>query len=170
MLFHSRRRHRAVRNTIHDFVAQVEPLESRILLAVDSVPGGDIPATTITQDTEWLDDSQPYNLLGNILIRDGATLVRGARDVIEAIQAPRPPVQASPPQVPKPPAAQPSQDDLHGAILERLGPSPIAEDRLIRDIGASAARLSPVLVALEVEGCIQRAPGGLISLAVERVD
>jgi DNA processing protein len=53
---------------------------------------------------------------------------------------------------------------LHEAILTRLGPSPIAEDQLIRDIAASAGEVGPVLVDLELEGKIQRQPGGLLSL------
>jgi DNA processing protein len=52
---------------------------------------------------------------------------------------------------------------LHRAILDRLGPSPIAEDQLIRDLALPAARVTPELVALELEGRIQRQPGGLLS-------
>ncbi|WP_170782867.1 DNA-processing protein DprA [Ruegeria lacuscaerulensis] len=100
----------------------------------------------------------------NLLIRDGATLVRSAEDVIEALPQ-RDLITATRPQLtptitkPNPPTA------LHKAILTRLGPSPIAEDQLIRDIAASAGEIGPALVDLELEGRIQRQPGGLLSLS-----
>ncbi|WP_170761747.1 DNA-processing protein DprA [Ruegeria lacuscaerulensis] len=100
----------------------------------------------------------------NLLIRDGATLVRSAEDVIEALpqmQAEMIEVSQSPSPAAKP---APSSESLHGEILARLGPSPIAEDQLIRDIRATAGEIGPALVDLELEGRIQRQPGGLLSL------
>ena len=115
----------------------------------------------------------------NMLIRDGARLVRNAADVIEAM----PPMEA--PQRPKTPEtaphavvnlpAQPPAKQLpdrrslqetaalHGQILQRLGPSPLAEDQLIRDMDSPAHQIAPALVTLELEGRIQRQPGGLLS-------
>jgi len=55
--------------------------------------------------------------------------------------------------------------DLHGQILARLGPSPLAEDQLIRDLAMPPSLLAPALVSLELEGRILRAPGGLVSRA-----
>ncbi|MFN7004656.1 MAG: DNA-protecting protein DprA, partial [Roseinatronobacter sp.] len=52
---------------------------------------------------------------------------------------------------------------LHGQILQRLGPSPLAEDQLIRDMNSPAHQIAPALVTLELEGRIQRQPGGLLS-------
>ncbi|WP_419740952.1 DNA-processing protein DprA [Ruegeria sp.] len=99
----------------------------------------------------------------NLLIRDGATLIRSAEDVIEALPKGEDLFQTrsepSAPPTPTPAVA------LHDQILERLGPSPIAEDQLLRDIAASAGDLGPALVDLELEGRIQRQPGGLLSLA-----
>ncbi|WP_330848862.1 DprA-like winged helix domain-containing protein [Mangrovicoccus ximenensis] len=46
-----------------------------------------------------------------------------------------------------------------------MGASPVAEDQLIRDLGLPASELSPVLLALELEGRIARQSGGLVSLA-----
>ena len=54
---------------------------------------------------------------------------------------------------------------LHQQILARLGPSPVAEDQLIRDLSVPAGRVGPVLVDLELDGKIQRQSGGLLSLA-----
>ena len=113
----------------------------------------------------------------NMLIRDGARLVRNAEDIIEAIPlqsriTDQPELDLSPDQE-KPPAsparAKPKRSlretaELHGRILRRLGPSPVAEDQLIRDIGAAAKSVGPALTDLELEGKIQRQPGGLLSL------
>ena len=105
----------------------------------------------------------------NMLIRDGATLVRSAADVIEALPKNKPEeTQAEMPLETKPePPARSLHDTaaLHQQILQRLGPSPLAEDQLIRDLGAPARRVAPVLVDLELDGQITRQPGGLLSLA-----
>ncbi|MEO1109547.1 MAG: DNA-processing protein DprA [Pseudomonadota bacterium] len=102
----------------------------------------------------------------NLLIRDGATLVRSAEDVIDAL----PPKQTDlfrkeETTVEKAASGLAKPAVLHDEILLRLGPSPIAEDQLIRDIAASAGEIGPILVDLELEGRIQRQPGGLLSLA-----
>jgi DNA processing protein len=103
----------------------------------------------------------------NMLIRDGATLVRGAKDVLEALEGPS--EHYSKPKAParKPSAISHDTKALHAQILERLGPSPIAEDQLIRDLKASARTVSPEISTLELEGKIQRQPGGLLSRTVE---
>ncbi|HAW45755.1 MAG TPA: DNA-protecting protein DprA [Roseovarius sp.] len=113
----------------------------------------------------------------NMLIRDGATLVRNAADVIEALpRSPEAtqaemPLAPAPTQVPdlSPPPPQRTLRDtaaLHRQILSRLGPSPLAEDQLIRDLASPAQTVAPALVALELDGRITRHPGGLVSLAV----
>jgi len=100
----------------------------------------------------------------NLLIRDGATLVRSAEDVIEAL--PKQQTDLFEPSQPENrPVATSASASLHREILARLGPSPIAEDQLIRDINATAGEIGPVLVDLELEGHIQRQPGGLLSLS-----
>ena len=105
----------------------------------------------------------------NMLIRDGATLVRDAADVLEALA----PIAPCAPELPLDPPAERPKDTrtlqetatLHSQILSRLGPSPLAEDQLIRDIGAPSSSVAPVLVELELDGSINRAPGGLLSRA-----
>lgn len=52
---------------------------------------------------------------------------------------------------------------IHQLILDRLGPSPLAEDQLIRDLALPAAQVAPELLALELDGLVLRAPGGLLS-------
>jgi DNA processing protein len=108
----------------------------------------------------------------NMLIRDGATLVRSAADVIEALPRPPMPDQAEMPLAPgaatsdiATPPLRPLRDTaaLHRQILARLGPSPLAEDQLIRDLASPAQTVTPALVALELDGRITRHPGGLVS-------
>jgi DNA processing protein len=103
----------------------------------------------------------------NILIRDGALLVRGADDVLEALPdgAPARPRPVDAGTIPTPP---PRHDlaataGLHQLILDRLGPSPVAEDQLIRDLQRGAAEVGPELLTLELEGRIERRPGGLLA-------
>lgn len=98
----------------------------------------------------------------NMLIRDGATLVRTADDVIEAVR------QIAEPATPELPLPRPTRtlreaNKLHQEILARLGPSPVAEDQLIRDLNAPAQGVAPVLVELEMAGQVVRQPGGLLS-------
>jgi DNA processing protein len=107
----------------------------------------------------------------NMLIRDGAILVRTAADVIEAIATIAPTVSKLEPELPLaplPPLPKRTLREtaaLHSQILARLGPSPLAEDQLIRDLAAPARAVAPVLVDLELDGKIRRQPGGLLSLA-----
>ncbi|MEO3415525.1 DNA-processing protein DprA [Roseovarius sp. CAU 1744] len=107
----------------------------------------------------------------NMLIRDGARLVRNADDVIEALPqtetvSEQMEIALEQPQA-APVVSRPQADTatLHALILQRLGPSPIAEDQLIRDLAAPAHNVSPVLVDLELEGRIKRQAGGLLALA-----
>lgn len=126
----------------------------------------------------------------NLLIRDGATLVRGPADVLEALGIPaqvgeRLPKADMP--VPQPeadvalsaramaaaqravsgPAAPRLRQiaQLHRKILERLGTSAVAEDQLARDLSLPPSTISQQLVTLEVEGRVARAAGGMIRRA-----
>ncbi len=102
----------------------------------------------------------------NRLIRDGAVLVRSAQDILDALQIEVQGTRVVPLDVPVPtPAARPLREvtALHNMILARLGPSPVAEDQLIRDLDVPAATVLPELVTLELDGLIQRQSGGLLS-------
>ena len=102
----------------------------------------------------------------NMLIRDGAVLVRGSRDVLEGLAPLTAPqtAEADPAQRPSPSArTEAPPDNLEAAILDRLGPSPLAEDQLIRDLGRPAGAVGAALAALEIDGRIERQPGGLLS-------
>lgn len=106
----------------------------------------------------------------NQLIRDGAILVRGASDVLEVLglqHVARAPEQENlAPVLPGPVPATRSLPDsaaLHRQILARLGPSPTAEDQLIRDLAMPTATMAEALITLEMDGRIQRQSGGLLS-------
>lgn len=85
------------------------------------------------------------------LARAGASLVRLSERALAAI--------------PPGPPARPRDETrrLHADILGRLGAAPLAEDQLIRDLAMPAARIAPELVALELDGRIERRPGGLLT-------
>lgn len=110
-------------------------------------------------------DARTYGC--NMLIRDGATLIRNAEDIIEALGpveahiAPELPLEM--PQTPK--RSLRDIAGLHDQILQRLGPSPVAEDQLIRDLGGDSKVVSPILMTLELDGKISRQAGGLLALS-----
>ena len=105
----------------------------------------------------------------NRLIRDGATLVRGASDILKALGQVVDKKGVTRAQVEAEPKAAGDKarfrdiTALHNQILARLGPSPVAEDQLIRDLGVAASVVAPELVMLELEGLILRQSGGLLS-------
>lgn len=101
----------------------------------------------------------------NMLIRDGATLVRNAQDVLEALgYVPLlGPVAESLTASPSPRRDLMTTAALHSQILARLGPSPVAEDQLARDLNQPINILAPALITLELEGQVLRQSGGLLS-------
>ena len=46
--------------------------------------------------------------------------------------------------------------------MNRLGMSPVARDQLVRDLGQPPAAIESALTLLELEGRIERGPGGLV--------
>jgi DNA processing protein len=102
----------------------------------------------------------------NQLIRDGATLVRDAADVAEALAASlgTPMPRAAPAAPPEMPAPAAPDGPLEARLIELLGPAPVAEDLLIRDLAQPAGTVSALLLDLELAGRILRHPGGLVSL------
>ena len=108
----------------------------------------------------------------NMLIRDGAVLVRGAQDIIDHLGDPQKtviepelPLSAPPKTPPTKPRGLAETAALHNIILDRLGPAPMAEDQLIRTLGATPTAVAPVLVDLELDGKVVRQAGGLLARA-----
>ncbi|MDD9923764.1 MAG: DNA-processing protein DprA, partial [Boseongicola sp.] len=102
----------------------------------------------------------------NMLLRDGATLVRSARDVVDALER----LCATEDAVAEPqrvlPLPAPDIVKLHQMILDRIGPNPVPEDQVIRDLKFDAQVVSPEIVTLEVEGRLRRDAGGMLSRIV----
>lgn len=105
----------------------------------------------------------------NLLIREGATLVRSAADILEALGAPaRPSPFPAPPADMLPAGAPPlpaRPEELTPRLLALIGAAPLAEDALIRESGIHPSAVAAALVDLELEGRITRHPGGLVSLS-----
>jgi len=104
----------------------------------------------------------------NLLIRDGATLVRSAEDILEVLDS-RTQQQLEfsdhkPTKQKTPTRSSGDSAPLQGAILSRLGPSPLSEDQLIRDLKIDSRDISPALTELEMAGRISRQAGGLLAL------
>jgi len=111
-------------------------------------------------------DARAYGC--NMLIRDGATLVRSVADIVEHVGDPKVTQEQVAPQLPldAPPHPRNSLRDtalLHDDILSRLGPDAIAEDQLIRSLGAAATAVAPILMDLELDGKIIRQAGGMLA-------
>ena len=104
---------------------------------------------------------------GNMLIRDGAVLVRNAQDVVEALAPLAPQRTTLPFEEPAPELSDLREtSQLHMQIMSRLGTSPIAEDQLIRDLKTTPAKVTPILLDLELDGRIARHGGGLLARVV----
>jgi DNA processing protein len=106
----------------------------------------------------------------NSLLKQGATLVTEAEDVIAVLR----PILGQPlersmeepeptPIAPPPPAAEPGTEE-RSRIVDLLGPTPVSIDDLVRLAGRSPAVVRIVLLELEVAGRLQRHGGGLVSL------
>lgn len=98
----------------------------------------------------------------NRLIRDGATLVQNAADVVEAVQPLKPRVAA--------PASdyEPQEPQFDGEAVEAveslLGPSPVPVDEIIRLSGAPSGAVQMALLELDLAGRLDRHAGGKVSL------
>ena len=100
----------------------------------------------------------PRHAGSNGLIRDGAILVRDANDIISVFGLP----QSAPQAVEKP--AQKSADTVTAKVVHALGAVPTAVDELVRRCQVSAATVAEVLLALELEGRLERHRGNSVSL------
>jgi DNA processing protein len=98
----------------------------------------------------------------NQLIRDGATLIQNAADVVEAIRLPASHVRAAP--TPYEPAEGLNGHDALGLVEELLGPSPVPVDEIIRLSGASSGAVQMALLELDLAGRLDRHAGGKVSL------
>jgi DNA processing protein len=98
----------------------------------------------------------------NQLIRDGATLIQNAADVVEAIRLPVSTVRSTP--SPFEPAEELNGDDALDVVEQLLGPSPVPVDEIIRLSGASSGAVQMALLELDLAGRLDRHAGNKVSL------
>jgi DNA processing protein len=101
----------------------------------------------------------------NDLIKQGATLVTEAGDIIQTV-APimeRPPALSLREDDEELPASDPQAGE-RARVVELLGPTPVLIDDLIRMAGISPAIVRMVLLELELAGRLERHGGGMVSL------
>ena len=100
----------------------------------------------------------------NQLIRDGATLVQSAADVMEAIQPFEGKVESAP--IPYEPPISPTECDesATSTVEELLGPSPVPVDEIIRLSGVPSGAVQMALLELDLAGRLDRHAGGKVSL------
>jgi DNA processing protein len=94
----------------------------------------------------------------NSLIRDGAILTRDVNDIMGVLGAPR-----SEPQALVKPRGNPAHPEA-SKVLSALGAVPTLVDELVRRCQVSAASVAEVLLALELEGRLERHRGNRVSL------
>ena len=100
----------------------------------------------------------------NQLIRDGATLIQTAADVIEAV---RPTLgQVANARDPYDPTSEHDEasPDARMMIESLLGPSPVAVDEIVRQSGAAAGAVQLILLELDLAGRLDRHAGGKVSM------
>ena len=101
----------------------------------------------------------------NQLIRDGATLIQSAADVLEAVRplqprlsSPRSDYQTTDPRW------LDGDSGALGAVEALLGPSPVPVDEVIRLTGAPSGAVQMALLELDLAGRLDRHAGGKVSI------
>nr|WP_246449323.1 DNA-processing protein DprA [Paracoccus amoyensis] len=105
----------------------------------------------------------------NMLIRDGAVLVRNSADVMAGLtrsgdRHDLPPCTENPPSPPDHRRALAAPDDIEARILSHLTPSPTEENDLIRGLGLTTQHASAAILSLELQGRLIRMAGGRLAL------
>ncbi len=101
----------------------------------------------------------------NALIRDGATLIQSAADVLETIRPIADNMLGAPKQAFRPGQVSTDASDADRRnILDRLSHTPVAVDEIIRQSGLSPATVQTVLLELELAGRLERHAGAKVSL------
>jgi DNA processing protein len=97
----------------------------------------------------------------NRLIRQGAGLVTGARDVLESF----PDLAARLPSAETEPAASAGLSEPERRLLAAIGSAPLPIDDIIRVSPDPAATTAALLTALEIKGLVRQHPGKIFARA-----
>jgi DNA processing protein len=105
----------------------------------------------------------------NHLIREGATLIRDASDIMEIIRSfsgtgMREPLYSVPYHLGPSEIIEDVSEKTKNEVIDQLFYSPIAVDELIRSCQLSIPALQTILLELELAGRVQRLPGNAVSL------
>jgi DNA processing protein len=100
----------------------------------------------------------------NALIRDGATLVQTAADVLEMIRPIIGRVESPIDRWRGPPVDADASDGARRAVADLLGHTPVLVDEVVRQSGLHPAVVATVLLELELGGRLERHAGGRVSL------
>ena len=101
----------------------------------------------------------------NQLIREGATLIQNAADVVETVRPMDSRVQSG--RASYDPASEEAfeaDDSARRSVEELLGPSPVPIDELVRLSGQPSGSVQMVLLELDLAGRLDRHAGGKVSL------
>lgn len=105
----------------------------------------------------------------NSLIRDGATLVERAEDILSVLAGPAQeisiPIQNM--RIDSQPienVSTPDSEALRRRVEAALGPGPTAVDEVVRQCQVSAALVATALMELELAGRLERHPGNRVAL------
>ena len=100
----------------------------------------------------------------NQLIRDGATLVQNAADVVEELSPGEARVRSASSDYRAEPELLNGDEGALALVEELLGPSPAPVDEIIRLSGASAGAVQMALLELDLAGRLDRHAGNKVSL------
>jgi DNA processing protein len=105
----------------------------------------------------------------NHLIREGATLIRSAEDILEILMSfsgntLREPFYPSQTFIYSPTTFEDAPENLQDTVLSNLSYTPISIDELLRSCHVTIPVLQTILLELELAGRVKRLPGNRVSL------
>jgi DNA processing protein len=104
----------------------------------------------------------------NALIQQGARLVTGARDIVDALSGADPARRAllEPEWQPDPgePLVEDAGDDARAILLEALSVTPTAVDTLVAETGLGAGMIQTLLLELDLAGRLEWSGGQLVAM------
>lgn len=110
----------------------------------------------------------PRSYGANRLIREGATLVRNAEDILEVVRPMLTPPRRTPDRGNIAPIQTPMGRDSvdsksRQAVIECLSPEPVAVDEIVRQCQLTAPVVRTILLELELAGRLERHPGNRVA-------